>query len=171
MGLIINKNINMLMKGFPTVSDKYDVAPAVLTGDSTVEFGDLVQFADATNEGTYFKSAVGAASVSAIAGFVLGTNVKLNETWPEGNVLVNPGEAFNLLAKGFMAIELDSEATATSITANSPVAVILATAKCTTSDKLADTTIVALPNVYFTGTYENRGTTAAPKYYAEIYVK
>ena len=70
-----------------------------------------------------------------------------------------------------MAIELDSAATLASVTPNSQVAVILATGKCTTSDKIASTTIVALPNVVFTGVVENHGTSSAPKYVAEIYVK
>ena len=42
MGLIINNKIQELLKGFPTVSDKYNVLPAVLDGDAPVDFGDVV---------------------------------------------------------------------------------------------------------------------------------
>lgn len=168
MGLIINDKIQMLMKGYPTVSDKYNVAGAVLEGDTPVQFGQLVKFGATAG---YFAPATNMASVSEAAGFVVATNVKLAEGFPGTLVQVNPGEAFNLLVNGFMAIELDSEATLTSVTANSSVAVILATGALTTSDKIDDNTIVALPNVVFTGTVENHGTTANPVYYAEIYVK
>ena len=42
MSLIIKDKIQMMMKGFPTVSDKYNVLPAVLDGDAPVDFGDVV---------------------------------------------------------------------------------------------------------------------------------
>lgn len=168
-GLIIKDTIPMFKIGYPTVSDKYDVAGATLAGNTAVKFGDLVTYAD--TEG-YFKSAAsGIAAVTDAAGFVVATNVKLAEDWPGKTVQVNPGEAFNLLVRGFIAVELDSEATAEQIKANSSVYVILATGKITTSDKAAEGTIVALPNVVFTGTYENHGTQAIPKLVAEIYVK
>ena len=99
--------------------------------------------------------------------FVLATNVKLNTQWPEGGVDVLPGEAFNLLVNGFMAIELDDEATLASATANSAVHVILATGKMTTVDKFNQGTIVPLANVVFTGVTE----TVGGKKLAEIYVK
>ena len=168
MSLIINQSLPMLMKGYPTVSDKYNVSGAVLEGSTAVQFGDLVKLG--TTQG-YFAAAAGATNVNQIACFVVATNVKLVENFPGTTVQVNPGEAFNLLINGFLAIELDSAATVAQITPNAQVAVILATGKVTTADKIASTTIVALPNVVFTGVYENHGTSSAPKYYAEIYVK
>ena len=51
------------------------------------------------------------------------------------------------------------------VIANKPVAVILATGKCTT--EVASSTAPALPNVVFTGLYEKHG----DKIVAEIYVK
>ena len=54
-----------------------------------------------------------------------------------------------------------------SIVPNAPVYVILATGKCTTSSNASAGTIVALPNVVFTGETETIGTTIR----AEIYVK
>ena len=39
--LIIKDKIDMLMKGYPTVSDKYNVAGGVLTGNAAAQFGEL----------------------------------------------------------------------------------------------------------------------------------
>ena len=168
MQLIIKDKIQKFMKGYPTVSDKYNVAGGTLMGSTAAKFGELVKFSSTKG---YYEAITSSVTVAAIAGFVLATNVKLNETWPEGQVQVNPGEAFNLLVNGFMAIELDSEATESYIKANAPVDVILANGKLTTSDKNDSGTIEHLPNVVFTGEYENRGTVANPVWYAEIYVK
>ena len=169
MGLIINQSIPMLMKGYPTVSDKYNVAGAVLAGSTAVQFGDAVKFSSTQG---YFEAAAGATKAANIAGFVIATNVKTPENFPGTTIQVNPGEAFNLsLPNTFMAIELDSAATVAQITPNAQVAIILATGKCTTADKIAASTIEALPNVVFTGVYENHGTSSAPKYLAEIYIK
>lgn len=163
MSLIIGaKGFPMLKKGYPTVSDKYDIAGAVLTGDNTVEFGQLVKFSDNTG---YYEKFTGGELVD-IAGFVVATNVKLKE-WNEDKVYTYPGEAFNLLIKGFIAIELDEGATEAQIKANAQVYVILATGKLTTADKADDGTIVALTNVVFTGIYETHGEAI----YAEIMVK
>ena len=163
--LIINQNIQKLMNGYPTVSDKYNVAGAVLEGNTPVKFGQAVTFGSTNG---YFKAITGAlADASKVAGFVLATNVKLNTQWPEGGVDVLPGEAFNLLVNGFMAIELDDAATLASATANSAVHVILATGKMTTVDKFNQGTIVPLANVVFTGVTE----TVGGKKLAEIYVK
>ena len=169
MSLIIKDKIKELMKGYPTVSDKYNVSGAVLAGSTPAKFGELVKFSGTKG---YFEAITSTlSSVSDIAGFVLATNVKLNELWPEGNVQVNPGEAFNLLINGFMAVELDSQATPAQILANKQVHVILATGKLTTADKYSSGAVEPLPNVVFTGVYENHGTAEAPKYIAEIYVK
>ena len=163
--LIIKDKIQELMKGYPTVSDKYDVAGATLTGNTPVQFGELVK--KSATKGYFESAASGVADVYELAGFVLATNVKLAENWPGTTVQVNPGEAFNLFVSGFMAIELDSAATLSEITANSEVCVILANGKVTTSDKYNEGTIELLPNVVFTGTYEEVG----GKILAEIYLK
>lgn len=168
MSLIIKDKIQMLMRGYPTVSDKYDVAGGVLEGAEGVKFGDVVQFG--TTAG-YFKAISAtqtAAAITNIAGFVVATNVKLADGFPGTTVTTLPGEAFNLLVKGFIAVELGSTAVVSNIVANKPVAIKLATGELTTSGVSGATDI---PNVVFTGIYENHGTTGAPKYYAEIYVK
>lgn len=164
MNLIIKDKIPMFKRGYPTVSDKYNVAGGTLAGATPVNFGDLVKISGTKG---YFENAAGAANLQAIGGFVVATNVKLAENWPGTTVQVNPGEAFNLLIDGFIAIELDAAATEGQIIANAPVEVILATGKCTTSDKHNAGTIDTLPNVVFTGLYEKHGAAI----YAEIYVK
>lgn len=162
--LIIKDKIQSLMKGYPTVSDKYDVAGATLTGTTPVQFGELVK--KSATKGYFESAASGITNVNELGGFVLATNVKLAQDWPGTTVQVNPGEAFNLFVKGFMAIELDSAATLSQITANSEVCVILANGKVTTSDKYNNGTIEVLPGVVFTGTYEEVG----GKILAEIYL-
>lgn len=162
MGLIIGKKgIPMFIVGFPTVSDKYNITGGVLTGEIPVKFGDLVKF---SAEKGYYEAITGAVTLADIAGFVLGTNVKLNEKWPEGDVHVNPGEAFNLVLPGsYLAIALDTTAVETGVKANAQVYVIPATGKCTT----VSASNLALPGVVFTGMVEKHGETLV----AEILVK
>lgn len=166
MGLIINKQIPMFMRGYPTVSDKYNVAGGTLTGLAPVKFGDLVKFSATKG---YFE-AIPAGTITAqnaattIAGVVVATNVKLNTVWPEGGVQVEPGEAFNLLVNGFVAIELATGAKEAEIVPNGPVHVD-ANGAFTTPTGTGH--IAALPNVVFTGMTELHGT----KRFAEIYVK
>ena len=163
MGLIIKDKIPMFKVGYPTVSDKYNVTGGTLTGTKSVHFGDLVKFS--TTKG-YYEAISTTVTIADIAGFVLATNVKLANDWPATEVAVNPGEAFNLVLPGsYLAIELDSGASEAKVIANKPVAVILATGKCTT--EVATSTAPALPNVVFTGLYEKHG----DKIVAEIYVK
>lgn len=235
MGLIINKTIQQLMTGYPTVSDKYNVGGGILEGSTAVRFGDLVQ--KGTNPG-YYAPATSVASVDDILGFVVSTNVKLVENWPGTTVQVNPGEAFNILINGFIAIELDDDASTVSkaavaavgaasadtdvavgktyytrasssvgagalndgtyaytkvasptgnpstssyyelsvlgsdaltnyVVPNGKVHVILATGKCTTSDKASSGTIVELPYCTFTGIIEYHG----GKKLAEIFIR
>lgn len=162
MGLIINKKIQMLMKGYPTVSDKYNIAGGTLTGNTPVEFGELVKFSGTKG---YYEAITNTVTVNNIAGFVVATNVKLADGFPGTTVKTMPGEAFNLLVNGFIAIELAASAKEEDITPNSVVKVTLADGTLTTSS-VSDGT-ATLPSVVFTGTYEKHGTTL----YAEIYVK
>lgn len=177
MSLIIKDKIRMLIKGYPTVSDKYNVSGAILEGSAPVQFGELVVKSGQTSNGNYF-SAVGTSitSINDIGGFVLGTNIKVAENWPGTLVQVNPGEAFNLLINGFMAVELDPNIITTSaegnIVANKQAATYLtgtSVGKITYSGATSSDskTAVDLPNVVFTGIYEEIG----GKIFAEIYVK
>lgn len=159
MAMIIKDKLQMLMKGFPTVSDKYNVLPAVLDGTAPVNFGDVVVYS--TTNGYYTKPATITAAAQ-VAGFVVATNVKLPENYPGTTIQVNPGEAFNLLHSGYLAIELDSGAVDANVAAGKGVAV-LPSGKITTAGV---STAIALTNVTFTGTKE----TVNGKRYAEIYM-
>lgn len=159
MAMIIKDKLQMLMKGFPTVSDKYNVLPAVLDGTAPVNFGDVVVYS--TTEGYYTKPATITAAAQ-VAGFVVATNVKVPENYPGTTIQVNPGEAFNLLHSGYLAIELDSGAVDANVAAGKGVAV-LPSGKITTAGV---STAIALTNVTFTGTKE----TVNGKRYAEIYM-
>ena len=159
MAMIIKDKLQMLMKGFPTVSDKYNVLPAVLDGTAPVNFGDVVVYS--TTDGYYTKPA-SITAAAQVAGFVVATNVKVPENYPGTTIQVNPGEAFNLLHSGYLAIELDSGAVDANVAAGKGVAV-LPSGKITTAGV---STAIALTNVTFTGTKE----TVNGKRYAEIYM-
>ena len=159
MAMIIKDKLQMLMKGFPTVSDKYNVLPAVLDGTAPVNFGDVVVYS--TTDGYYTKPTTITAAAQ-VAGFVVATNVKVPENYPGTTIQVNPGEAFNLLHSGYIAIELDTGAVDANVAAGKGVAV-LPSGKITTAGV---STAIALTNVTFTGTKE----TVNGKRYAEIYM-
>ena len=150
MAMIIKDKLQMLMKGFPTVSDKYNVLPAVLDGTAPVNFGDVVVYS--TTDGYYTKPATITAAAE-VAGFVVATNVKVPENYPGTVVQVNPGEAFNLLHSGYIAVAVDSGATDANIAAGKKVAV-LPNGKITTS---GTATAIDLDGVVFTGTKETVG--------------
>lgn len=163
MGLIIKDKLQAMMVGYPTVSDKYNVAGGILSGSTPVQFGDLVK---TTSTVGYYAPAT-SVTLATLGGFVVSTNVKLADGFPGTLVQVNGGEAFNLLLDGYIAIALDASADDDYITPNADVYLILATGKCTTSDQAAAGTIVAIPGYKFTGYYELQGTTLV----AEICVK
>lgn len=158
MSLIIKDKIKQLMRGYPTVSDKYNVEGGIVEGDTPLAFGDMVAYGSTTG---YYKKATALKSVDEIAGFVLATNVKLEDTWCGENKgpVTYPGEAFNLFMNGFIALSLKSDATVAQIKNGAKVAVVLASAELTTADKLAASTIVELPGYEFTGVYEKQGAT------------
>ena len=161
MGLIIKDKIPMFKVGYPTVSDKYNIAGGILMGDTPVKFGDLVKFSSVKG---YYEAITSTVTLADIAGFVLATNVKLANNWPGTEWSVNPGEAFNLVLPGsYLAIELDATAVESNIVANGKVYVVAATGKCTSEKG----TNLELPGVVFTGLAEKHG----EKLVAEILVK
>lgn len=146
MNLIIKNKIQELMQGYPTISDKYDVAPAVLEGATNVVVGAPVTLG--TTAGRY-KACTTAADV--VAGFVLATNVKVPMVYPAAGVQeYAAGDAFNLMFKGFIAVPLDAGATAENI-ANGKAVAMLAGGKLTTTGTASATDI---PGAYFTGCKE-----------------
>jgi hypothetical protein len=106
MGLIIKNKIAQLKKGYPTVSDKYNVQGGIYEGDDALHFGDLLAYGSAT--GHYVKLAA-TDTVDKLAGICLATNVKLANKYPgDSNASVETlkGEAFNLLVRGFIAVKV-----------------------------------------------------------------
>lgn len=162
MGLIINDKIQMLIKGYPTVSDKYNVVPAVLGGTTPVKFGELVKYSGTKG---YVEAITSTITAADIAGIVVATNVKLAKGFAVNEVETEAGEPLNLLLNGYLAIELASSAVEDDIAPNKEVKVVLADGTFTTASVTSGT--VSLPNAVFTGTWEKHGTTKI----AEIYVK
>jgi len=124
--MIIKDKISMLRKGYPTVSDKYNVAGGILqTGSADVPFGELVAY---DSQVGYYKAATSVTGVADIAGVVLATNVKLSGVWPDENQagLVKPAEAFNLMLDGYIAVELDDSVETETVAAVAAVAKITA---------------------------------------------
>lgn len=158
MSLIIKDKIKQLMRGYPTVSDKYNVEGGIVEGTDGVNFGDMVVYGSTTG---YYKKATTLTNINEFAGFVLATNVKLEDTWGKTNdgPIINPGEAFNLFMNGFIAIALKSDTELVQIKNGAKVAVVLNTAELTTADKIVTDTTVELPGYEFTGIYEQQGTT------------
>lgn len=113
MGLIIKNKIAQLKKGYPTVSDKYNVQGGINEGVA-LHFGDLVTYATAGNSAAQTGATTGhyvkmTAITEKLAGIVLATNVKLANKYPgDSNASVETlkGEAFNLLVRGFIAVKV-----------------------------------------------------------------
>lgn len=121
MGLIYGKTgIPKLMVGYPTVSDKYDVGPAVLEGSTAILPGDVVKHGSAS--GAYVPAS-SLSSFADVAGIALATNVKVPTTYPapQGPVAIQGGEAFGLLVRGFVAVELDTNAVLANAVEGAPV--------------------------------------------------
>ena len=106
--LIVKDKLQMLVTGYPTVSDKYNVAGAILAGDNNVAFGDPLMWNNGTQnaDGYYVKKAGATVTAANFAGFAVATNVKLAEGFPGTTVYYKPGEALNLLLNGYIAVEL-----------------------------------------------------------------
>lgn len=164
MGLIIKDKIRQFIKGYPTMSDKYNVLGGILAGSSAVNFGELVVYS--STSGYFEKPAATGTTAADIAGIVVATNVKLAENWPGTTVQVNPGEAFNLLVNGYVAVELDSTAVIADVVPGANM-YISAAGKIVTS---TTSSAIKMDRYFFTGLYENIGTALAPKYIAEVYV-
>lgn len=110
MGLILKDSLTPLMKGYPSVSDKYNVRGGTLASDSEIgHFGDIVLI----KGNGYFKVAsetTTIASANDVAGILLATNVKLVTDFFGGATAkaeTRPNEAFNLLVGGYVALEVE----------------------------------------------------------------
>lgn len=121
MGLIYGKTgIPKLMVGYPTVSDKYDVGPAVLEGSTAIKPGDVVKFGSAS--GAYLPAS-SLTAMTEVAGIALATNVKVPTQYPapNGPVEIQGGEAFGLIVRGFVAVQLDADAVLADAVEGAPV--------------------------------------------------
>lgn len=159
MGLILKDSVPMLMKGYPTVSDKYNVQGGILAGSESVNFGQLVKYSGTTG---YYEavSATNTVTDGEVAGFVVATNVKLATQWPgdDSSVVTKVGEAFNLLIDGYIAVEIASDLT---IKEAEPV-------YCTSAGAITN---VSTGNIAINATFTGIKETTNGKVLAEIRVK
>lgn len=161
MGLILKDKIPMFIAGYPTISDKYNCAGGILAGSTATEFGKVVTYSTTTG---YYEAASGTIAVTDVAGLAVATNVKLADQWPGTTVTVKPGEAFNLLLDGYVAVELAATAVESNITPGAAVALTLAGGALTTHGVSGASDLTGYT---FTGLYEKHGSTIV----AEIRVK
>lgn len=110
MSLILGKDgFQKLMIGYPTVSDKYNVGPAVNAGPSDIYPGDAVFTLGGQDHGDYVGSAdIAKTSAADFAGFAVATNVNVPKTYPapEGPVPFGAGQAFGLMQSGYIAVKV-----------------------------------------------------------------
>lgn len=114
MSLILNGKLPSLMKGYPTISDKYNVRGGTLSSTSAVGyFGDVVKI-DGDGYFSVVNSTNTLTSADEVAGVILATNVKLVNTYGGGTTAkaeTKPNEAFNLLIDGYVALEVSVSGT------------------------------------------------------------
>ena len=157
MSLILGKDgIQKLMVGYPTVSDKYNVGPAV--AEDTIYPGDLVVLGN----GDHSSYVAATSDEDTPMGFAIATNVKVPGTYPapQGPVPFQAGEAFGLFVSGYLAVELDAAAVMDDVVEGAPI-YVAASGKLTT----VDTATVKLTG-NFTGVKEMHGTAKV----AEIFI-
>ena len=110
MGLIINTKIKQLLKGYPTVSDKYNVAGGTNTDENPMEFGEVVKYGEQTG---YYKKFDATPAAGEVAGICMAKNVKLVNFYPADGkqAQIIPGEAIDLFVDGYIAVELAEDMT------------------------------------------------------------
>ena len=108
MGLIIKESLKKMMKGYPTISDKYDVEGGVNRGAQAIKFGDLVVFTTNLIAGQYAGAREVTPTTANIAGICVAENVKLVTTYPgeSKDATIEAGEAVTLMTRGFIAVEV-----------------------------------------------------------------
>lgn len=143
--MIIKDKIQQLLKGYPTVSDKYNVQGGILEAGE-IEYGTFLTNGTATG---YYVAAT--AATDKILGIALAQNVKTPTTYPAGanyEVKTAAGETVNLLVRGFVAVEIDPAATAP--VEGAPVYLTVVDGAVVTTTAAG----TALENAYFTGITE-----------------
>lgn len=108
MSMILNTKLPQLMRGYPTVSDKYNVRGATLSVDSGEgHFGDVVLIDDDKDGYFVVADSTHAATATNVAGVLLATNVKLVTDFFGGSTakaVTRPRETFNLMLEGYVAL-------------------------------------------------------------------
>ena len=158
MSLILGKDgIQKLMVGYPTVSDKYNVGPAVAEG--TIYPGDLV----IAGSGDHSAYVAATSDHEQPLGFAIATNVKVPGTYPapQGPVPFQAGDAFGLFVSGYLAVELNADADMDNVVEGAPM-YIASDGKLTPMDGVATKRLVG----NFTGVKELQGS----KKVAEIFI-
>lgn len=168
MGLIIKREIQKLLPGYPTVSDKYNVQGGVLASDSADAYFGTALLGTAV-DGAY-KAAASVTASSVLAGILLATNVKLAGEYPAGpsyRVKSVAGEEVNCMIEGFIAVPTAITAAGfTGINAGTPVDITAAgafTANGTSSD-------FNIKGAYYTGVAEVKDLGGVATVVAEIYL-
>lgn len=147
--MILKNKVPELRLGYPTVSDKYNVAGGVLAATSApADFGRLLKFTETSG---VYALADTVTDVSEIAGVNCATNVKLADPWTD-KVTVYPGEAVNIMFDGYITIQLASTLSKVEeIKAGAPVYFKTDTGDaCTNGDAGA----LPIPHWAFTGKYQ-----------------
>lgn len=150
MGLIIKDKIQQLLKGYPTVSDKYNVQGGLLEAGE-IENGTFLTNGSATG---YYVEAT--AATDPILGISIAQNVKVPHQYPAGanyEVKTVAGEAVNVLVRGFIAVEYDAEAAAP---AEGDAVFLKAVDGKLVTTKVGAPDQDALANSYFTGITEEK---------------
>lgn len=107
MSMILNDHIKKLKKGYPTVSDKYDVSGGILGGETAIEVGTVLALTDVSG---VFVPVAADTPAAKVAGIALSPNVKLTDIWSgDRRTKVFPGEAVNLCFNGLFATEVAAE--------------------------------------------------------------
>ena len=187
MSLIYGSNVPKLQLGYQTEVNNKGVKGGTIAGNTPVPFGAVVAYG---NETGFYTAVTNQTSGGAIAGFALGTLISVPSDYPASDATsYKPGQAFNLMVKGSLAVEIANIAGVTNVSnivEGADLYVHLTDGNLTTYVNAADTTnypnYAKVEGAKFTGIYEDQGTntvtwdstnsnfvtTHTPKYVAEI---
>ncbi len=146
MGLFIGAKLPLFKLGYPTVSDKYNVDPGILSTSVAegVPYGTVLAYGEASGKFIVWDG----ADVKKVVGPMCAVNVKLADPWTN-EVKVMPGEACSPLRDGYIALAIDPATDLTAIVEGTPVTATVAEGKVVLG--LGGTVI---PGWYFTGLTE-----------------
>lgn len=119
MGMIINRALPKLKKGYPTSTDKYSVRGATLNAETgVVHGGDLIEYVGDES----FKKVTATTNVEDIAGVCLSSLTRVvNGLTGDGIASWGAGDTIDLVVGGFIAIEVDESVDLSTIKENGKV--------------------------------------------------